>query len=114
MACFDLEQPTSRRTPQNAATDLFELFLSRIKHVSKFLQQFIGFSFHRTSADLSLLLLLLCVDHKVQKEAQRSSCILTRARIPLCVCAFGRKKSNRSEGSETRGSNLDCESIFKP
>ncbi len=85
MAFFDLKKPTSQRTPQNAVTDLFELFLSRIKHVSKFLQQIIGFSFHRTSADLLLLLLLLCVDHTVQKEAQRSSCILTRARIALCV-----------------------------
>jgi hypothetical protein len=93
MACFDLKQLASRHTPQNAVTDLFELVLSRIKHVSEFLQQFISFSFHRTSADLLLLLLLLCVDQKVQKEAQRSSCILTRARIPLCVCAFGRKKS---------------------
>ncbi len=67
MACFDLKQLKSRRTPQNAATDLFELFLSRIKHVSKFLQQFIGFSFHRTSANLlKLLLLLLCVDHRAK------------------------------------------------
>jgi hypothetical protein len=67
----------SRRTPQTAATDLFKLFLSRLKHVSEFLQQLMGFSVHTTSAAL-LLLLLFCVDHEWQRQVESRLRILTR------------------------------------